>query len=192
LLLGASPTGQWFDSGFQQIVDGSRWECIWLKSHYANLWAMPGDVAWTTPFDPYPGPPHACAQNSTMPDRVIYVATGHFATAAEWETYFTGIVNNIKTKYPSVHRIELMSLTSAPNNMPCPGVNGNTETVIPAAVLDGINAMPAKFPGLVFALPRFDVPHCTDFQNNGSAPQYTTAGAMDVAQAFGAYYAAHP
>jgi hypothetical protein len=192
LLLGASPTGQWFDGGFLQIVDGSRWECIWLKSHYANLWAMPNDAAWTTAFDPYPGPPHACAQNSMMPERVIYVATGKFATATEWETYFTDIVNNIKAKYPSVQRIELMSLTSAPNNMNCPGVTGATETVIAQVVLDAINAMPAKFPGLVFALPRFDVPQCSDFASNGSAPQYTTAGAMDVAKMFGDYYQAHP
>ena len=39
-------------------------------------------------------------------------------TAAQWETDLTGIVNNIKTKWPMVKRIELMASTSAPGNMP--------------------------------------------------------------------------
>jgi hypothetical protein len=40
--------------------------------------------------------------------------------------------------------------------------------------------------------PKFEVPQCSDFVSDGDAPQYTTAGAADVAQVFGSYYAAHP
>jgi hypothetical protein len=200
LLIGESPTGQWFDSGFLQVVDPSRWECIWIAHHYTDLWASPTDTGWTTPFDPYPplpGPAHTCAQNSTSPDRVVFVAAQWSEpTAAQWETDLTAIVQNIQVKYPRVKRIELMALTGGPPNMPCPFTgSGTNETIIPQVGYDAIDAMPAKFPGLVFALPHFDVPQCSDFVVTGGStmPQYTAAGAMDVAaNVFGPYYAAHP
>ena len=92
-----------------------------------------------------------------------------------------------------------MASISAPGNVPCPAANGKTnETIIPAFGYQAIDAMPAKFPGLVFALPHFEVP-CQDFIGDGTAPQYapsatatTGPAVMDVASIFGAYYAAHP
>jgi hypothetical protein len=200
LVIGESPTGQWFDSGFLKAVDPSRWECIWIAHHYTNLWANPDDVGWTTPFDPYPplaGPAHTCAQGAATPDRVIFVAAQWTeTTAAEWEADLTAIVHNIENHYPTAKRVELMALTGGPSSAPCvfagPGTN---ETVIPAVGYVAIDAMPAKFPGLVLALPHFDVPQCSDFVVDGgnTMPQYTTAGAIDVAaQLFGPYYAAHP
>jgi hypothetical protein len=126
-----------------------------------------------------------------MPDRVIYIQSGHFTVATDWEMYFSAIVNNIKTKFPSVRRIDLGPQTCAPHNMNCPGVTGGTETVLSPSVFEAVNAMPAKFPGLVYALPEFDIPMCSDFGGNGSAPQYTAAGAMDVAKMFAAYFQSH-
>ncbi len=197
LVIGESPTGQWFESGFLQAVDASRWECIWIAHHYTNLWASPTDPGWTTAFDPYPGPAHACANGSATPDRVVFVAAQWSeTTAAEWETDLTAIVQNIQTKYKGVKRVELMALTGAPTGMPCPfSGTGTNETIIPQVGYDAIDAMPAKFPGLVFALPHFDVPQCSDFVFSGgeTMPQYTDAGAVDVAaNLFGPYYAAHP
>jgi hypothetical protein len=197
LVIGESPTGQWFDSGFLQAVDATRWESIWIAHHYTNLWADPTDPGWTTAFDPYPGPAHVCAENSETPDRVIFVAAQWSeTTAAEWETDLTAIVSNIETKYIGVKRIELMALTGAPATMPCPFTgSGTNETIIPEVGYEAIDAMPAMFPGLVFALPHFDVPQCSDFvlSEGQTMPQYTTAGAMDVAaNVFGPYYLAHP
>jgi hypothetical protein len=199
-VIGESPTGQWFDSGFLQAVDPGRWECIWIAHHYTDLWANPDDPGWTTPFDPYPplaGPAHTCARDSTSPDRVIFVAAQWTeTTAAQWGADLTAIVQNITTRYPKVKRVELMALTGGPPGMPCsftgPGTN---ETIIPPVGYVAIDAMPGKFPGLVFALPHFDVPKCSDFVIDGSntMPQYTAAGAVDVAaRVFGPYYAAHP
>jgi hypothetical protein len=63
---------------------------------------------------------------------------------------------------------------------------------------EALDAMPAKFPGLVFALPHFEVPSCSDFIGNGTAPQYapnasatTGPAVLDVANMFGAYYVQH-
>jgi hypothetical protein len=197
-LVGPSPMMQWFNGGFLQYpgIDPTRWQLIWVAHHYTDAWAKPGDSAWNTAVDKG----HACAQGSMAPDRVIFQATQwSHTTAAEWEKDLTGIVNNIKTKWPGVKRIELMASTSAPGNMPCPAAGGkNNETIVPAIGYQAIDAMPAKFPGLVFALPHFEVP-CKDFIGNGTAPQYApnaqaTSGpaVMDVAGIFGAYWAMHP
>jgi hypothetical protein len=128
---------------------------------------------------------------------VIFVAAQWTeTTAAQWGADLTAIVQNITTRYPKVKRVELMALTGGPPGMPCsftgPGTN---ETIIPPVGYVAIDAMPGKFPGLVFALPHFDVPKCSDFVIDGSntMPQYTAAGAVDVAaRVFGPYYAAHP
>jgi hypothetical protein len=196
LLVGPSPMFQWFNGGFLRYpgIDPTKWELIWVSEHFTNAWATPGDSAWNTPLDGG----HACAQNSTTPDRVAFMATQwKYTTAAQWETDLTGIVNNIKTKWPMVKRIELMPSTSTPNDVPCPG-NGS-ETIIPQFAYQALDAMPAAFPGLVFSTPHFAVPQCSDFIGDGAAPQYapsstatTGPAVMDVASVFGAYYAAHP
>jgi hypothetical protein len=198
LLVGPSPMMQWFDGGFLQHpgIDPAKWELIWVAHHYTDAWGAPGDAAWNTAFDKG----HACAQNAKAPDRVSFMATQwSHTTAAQWEADLTGIVDNIKAKWPSVKRIELMASTSAPGDKPCPAAGGkNNETIIPQFGYDAIDAMPAKFPGLVFALPHFEVA-CSDFIGDGTAPQYapnasaTTGPAVtDVANIFGAYFAAHP
>jgi hypothetical protein len=198
LLVGPSPMMQWFDGGFLQQpgIDATRWELIWVAHHYTDAWAKPGDSAWNGAFEKG----HACASGAMAPDRVIFQATQwSHSTAAQWEDDFNGIVDNIKKKWPSVKRIELMASTSAPGNMPCPAANGkNNETIVPTIGYEAIEAMPAKFPGLVFALPHFEV-QCSDYIGNGTAPQYapsatstTGPAVMDVAGVFAKYFAQHP
>jgi hypothetical protein len=196
-LVGPSPMFQWFNGGFLKYpgIDPTRWQLISVAHHYTDAWAKPGDPAWNTALDGG----HACAQNSKSPDRVIFQATQwSHTTAAQWITDLTGIVANIKTRWPGVKRIELMVSTSAPGNLPCPGAPKDNETIVPAIGYEAIEAMPGKFPGLVFALPHFEVP-CKDFIGNGTAPQYAPSPTstnspqvMDVAGIFGAYWAMHP
>jgi hypothetical protein len=194
---------QWFHGGFLQHpgIDARRWQLIWVPHHYTDAWGTPGDSAWNTPLDKG----HACAQGSTTPDRVIFMATQwKHTTAAQWEADLTGIVANIQTRWPSVKRIELMVSTSAPGNVPCPvwasqDSGKKNETIVPAIGYQALDAMPAKFPGLVVALPHFAVPACRDFIGDGLKPQYapdpraTTGPAVaEVAKMFGDHFAAHP
>jgi hypothetical protein len=199
LFVGPSPMMQWFRGGFLQHagIDPTRYQLIWVAHHYTDAWGAPGDAAWNTALDMG----HACAQNAKAPDRVAFMATQwSHTTVAQWEKDLTGIVANIRAKWPDVKRIELMASTSAPGNKPCPAAGGkNNETIIPAIAYEALDAMPAKFPGLVVALPHFEVPACSDFIGNGTAPQYApnataTSGpaVKDVADLFGGYYAAHP
>jgi hypothetical protein len=199
LFVGPSPMMQWFRGGFLQYpgIDAKKFQLIWVAHHYTDAWGAPGDSAWNTAIDKGRG----CAQNATAPDRVAFMATQwSHTTAAQWEKDFSGIVANIMAKWPGVKRIELMASTSAPGNKPCPAAGGkNNETIIPAIGYEALDAMPAKFPGLVVALPHFEVPSCSDFIGNGTAPQYapsatatTGPAVMEVAGVFGAYYATHP
>jgi hypothetical protein len=197
LMVGPSPMYQFFNGGFLTYpgIVATRWELIWLAGHFTNIWAMPGDSGWNTAVS------HPCAQNAAAPDRVIFMATQWTEnTAAQWEADFDGIIKNIRTKWPMVKRIEISPSTSTPGNLPCPG-NGpeKSETMIPDYGYAAIDAMPAKYPGLVFATPHWQVPQCSDFINNGGGPQYapnssatTGPAVMDVAGVFGAYYAVHP
>jgi hypothetical protein len=161
---------------------------FFVGHHYIDAWASPSDSAWNTALDNG----HACAQGATTPDRVIFIVTDPPPYPAEtfYQTNTTAIVNDIKMKYPAVKRVELMTLIRAPNNMPCPGNTTSAEQDMPPAEDQGIAATAAAFPGLVVALPPMYVPTCADFVSAG--PQYTTAGAGDVAKVYGKYYAANP
>jgi hypothetical protein len=197
LLVGPSTMGQWFNGGFLTYpgIDAMRWELIMVAHHYTNAWAVPGDPAWKTAVS------HPCARSSTAPDRVAFMATQWTEnTSAQWEADFDGIIKNIQVEWPTVQRIELMPSPSAPGDKLCPaGGTPSSETIIPAYGYAAIDAMPSKYPGLVFSTPHFEVPSCSDFIGGGTAPQYApdanaTSGpaVMDVVNVFGAYYAAHP
>ena len=193
LLIGNSTTQQWFDGGFLTYpgIDPTHWELYWVAHHYLDSWANPADTGWTTPLDMG----HACASDSTTPDRVIFIATfaPPYPAEATYQTDLTSIVNNIKAKYSTVKRIELMTLIRSPGNSDTAcSSKANNEQSIPPAEDDGIAAVAADpaFSGLVFALPPAYVSSCSDFLTD--EPQYTAAGATDIAQVYGAYYAAHP
>ena len=131
----------------------------------------------------------------TTPDRVIFIVTfaPPYPPESTYESDTTSIVQNIEAKYPGVNRIELMTLVRSPGNAAtaCSSPADNEQS-IPPAEDQGIAAVAANpaFAGLVVASPPFYVPHCTDFVTD--KPQFTTAGATDIAKVYGAYYAAHP
>ena len=138
---------------------------------------------------------HACAKGSTTPDRVIFIVTYSppYPPEATYETDTTEIVNNIEAKYAGVKRVEIMTLVRSPGNVETAcSSKANNEQSIPAAEDQGIAAVAANpaFAGLVFVSPPFYVTSCSDFVTD--APQYTTAGATDIANVYAAYYAAHP
>jgi len=193
LVFGNSTTQQWFDGGFLSYpqIESTRWELIAVAHHYIDSWANANDVGWTSAFDVG----HQCTNRSTTPDRVIFIVTyaPPYPPQATYQTYITSIVNNIRTRYPTVKRIELTTLVRAPGNSATAcSTKANNEQSMPATEDQAITAVAADpaFAGLVFALPPFYVTSCSDF--NADAPQYTTAGAANIAKVYGAYYAAHP
>lgn len=193
LVIGNSTTQQWFDGGFLTYpgIDATRWELLWVAHHYIDSWANPDDPAWSTPLDMG----RACSIDATRANRIIFVVTyaPPYPTESTYQTDLTSVVNDILAKYPSVKRVELMTLIRAPGNSStaCSSA-ANNEQSIPPQEDDAIAMVAAgpAFAGLVFAEPPLYIPSCSEFVAN--APQYTSAGAMAIAEVYGAYYAEHP
>jgi hypothetical protein len=126
---------------------------------------------------------------------VLFIVTEGppFPPEATYQKNITAIVADIKTKYPSAKQIVLGTLIRSPGNGPdaCSTVADNEQS-IPAAEDQAIAVVveaPASA-GIVSALPSFYVTKCADFV--ADHPQYTAAGATDIAKVYGAYFALHP
>jgi hypothetical protein len=167
LMIGILATEEWYDAGFETMVDNSRWELIYVHSGFIELWANPQDPVWST------ATMSPCAQNATKPDRVIFVALNFdFTTLAEWLPPVTAAVKNLEAKYPSAKRIELMSFIRAPGDAPCPQAPAKRSTITPAQD-DAMAMVAAANPGLVVVAPQFEAKTCNEFSSNPPHPSPT-------------------
>jgi hypothetical protein len=182
LVLGVKETGEWFNAGFESIVENARWEVVPIHDGYLELWAEPNNAMWSV------APQSPCAKGATTPDRVIFSSSNYvYSTTDEFAPKYMGVIENIKAHYPTVKRVDLMTLVRAPGNTPCPG-NLTEKTWIRPAEDESIQMMTRAYPGFVFASPRFEVRSCADF---AMPPHFTGPAAMAVAKVIGAYYLAH-
>ena len=112
-VLGIHTTAEWFDGGFETYVDNARWEIIDNHPGYVANWAIATDPIWST------APASPCTTNATNPDRVVFNAYADqtvttYTTKAEWVTGLTNVVANLKSKYSNLKRIDLLTMTRAP------------------------------------------------------------------------------
>jgi hypothetical protein len=187
LVLGAFQTSQWYDAGFEKAVGTERWEIKSAHNNWTEKWADPNNAIWNLPTT------SPCATNPTKPDRVLLIVYKDMFSPpippAVWEPEITKNVQNIKTKYPSVRRIELLTLARAPNNQPCPG-NTSRNIVISPDIENAIQAVADKSGGLAAVGPKYYVPDCSMFLMNITTLT-DNAGAL-VAPMLIDYYKAHP
>lgn len=180
LLIGIQATEEWYIAGFETMVDNSKWELIWVHSGFVELWANASDPIWQTAIT------SPCTQNSTRPDRVIFVALNYIETTSTfWTPTMTSAVANIQAKYPSVKRIELMTFIRAPGNMACSQAPAPRSTITPAQD-QAADIVAAANPGLVFVAPKFEVKSCNEYSNN--PPHPSAAGATAWATMMANYY----
>ena len=159
-------------------MDGSKWELVRVHSGFVDLWANPSSAFWNT------NPTSPCA--SKTPDRVIFVGLRFEWTSTEqWTTALTGVVKNIKDKFPGVKRIELATFVRAPGNKPCPQRAAEQSTIHPSAD-EAIAKVVATDPVLLRASPKFEAPSCSDF--SGNPPHFTAAGGKKVAMIIAQHY----
>jgi hypothetical protein len=115
----------WYPLGFENIVDGSKWQLKW--HHYAFLanWGDPNSPFWADTGDPQnltQGSPivSPCTQNTHAPDRVVFLAIDwDLLTEQGWMDALEKDLATIKLKYPSVKWIDLMPMMRCPNNQHC-------------------------------------------------------------------------
>ena len=177
-VLGIHTTGEWYAAGFETIVDDARWQASGLEMAQFE-WKNAGFGGWNS------APTSPCAMNSKTPDRIVFTGVDGSTTAAQFLPEYEAVINNIKTKFPSVKRIDLMTLARAPGNMECKGANRSGSSWIRPGQDEAIAMEVAKYPGFVFATPKFEVKACSDF---GLCPHINAAAnalvAMENAQFF--------
>ncbi len=179
-------TREWYEAGFETMVANDRWQLKAREHGYITEWSNPASDFWNEPIE------SPCAQGSTSPDHVVLTvlswAPACCTTQPQWVTQVTGAINTLKSKYPGLKRIDLMTVIRGPNNMLCPTPPAAGETIVIPPELDGALAAAAtQFPNFVFVAPKFEAPNCAAF--SGGGPHLTTGGNTAVAKNIAAYFA---
>ena len=178
-VLGIHTTYEWYAAGFEKIVDDARWQVSGIEAAQFS-WANANAGAWNSPIT------SPCTMNSKTPDRIVFTGVDSASTTlAEFLPEYVSVINVIKMKFPSVKRVDLMTLARAPGDMECKGANRSNSSWIKPAQDDAIAMTVAMFPGFVFATPKLEVKSCSDF---GLCPHINAAAnalvAMENAQWF--------
>lgn len=183
-VLGIHTTQEWFQAGFLNVVDPTRWEASGIEMAQFN-WQDANSGLWTAPFSSAT----SCAKNAKTPDRIVFCGVdGSSTTVAQFLPEYVKVVNNIKTKFPSVKRIDLMTLARAPGNKECIGANRSGSSYIKTGQDDAIAMMVAMYPGFVFSTPKWEVQACSDF---GLCPHISLAANMTLAKTMGEFFLTH-
>ena len=169
-VIGVSVTGDWFGAGFEDGLDGSRWQVRWRSKAFVDLWADPANELWSLPLQ------SACTERSQDPDRVIFTAVNwEYKTREAWEHTLNAAVATLRSRYPGLRRIVLLTMLRAPGNRSC----GSEMTVVQPYVDEAVANVVARHPKLVTAGPRVEALTCDIFTKGG--PHFTDAGKPVVA-----------
>jgi len=182
-VLGISATGDWFDHGFEKVVDGNRWELMSIHNAFVNNWADPNDALWKSK------PSSACAMNPDNPDRIVIEALYlHWmdATVDQWVAVLEKLVTTVKAKFSNMRNLELSAFVRSPTDMPCAGTMPFKSFIRPEQ--DMAEAMvAAKHPDFVTVAPVIRVDSCGDY--SGNPPHFTNAAnAAKIGAKVGAVY----
>jgi len=164
MMIGIQATEEWYDHGFESLVDDAKWELVWVHSGFVELWANSSDPVWSTSIT------SPCAQNANKPERVIFLALNFdYDTSAQWNPAVAAAVANIEAKYPSARRIELRSFIRAPGNQACPQAPAPRSTITPAED-QALALAAAADPTRVFVAPKFEAKTCAEYSSNPPHP----------------------
>jgi hypothetical protein len=182
MVIGIAATAQWFNAGFEKLVDGNKWEVLAVHSGFIQGWADPNGSFWNN------NPSSACTTNAKTPDRVIQVALWlHWekATVDEWVGQLTKVVENWKAKNPKLKRLEFATFVRSPDMKPCPGGMEFKSYILPEQDM-AYEKVAAMYPGLVYVAPKWEVSSCADF--GGNPPHFSSSGAAKAAKQIADYY----
>jgi hypothetical protein len=182
LILGIATTNEWF-GGFEKVIDNARWELKFQDSAHIEKWADPANAVWALPIT------SPCAQNADKPDRIVFMGVNYdFATVDLFLPKYVAVLNNIKSKYPTVKRMDVMTYTRGPGNVECVGANRSNDSYIKPAQDEAIAMFASSYPGFVFPAPRWEVESCADFT---LCPHLTGAANAIISKTIGTYFSTH-
>ena len=179
LIIGIQTTSEWFGK-FEKIADTNRWELMSKDSAHLEKWADPNNALWSTAKN------SPCVNSAEAPERVVFSATNYdYATVDEFLPKYLAVIANIKAKYPSVKRIDLMTYTRGPNNKECVGANRSADSYIKPAQDEAARMVVAMFPNFVFKAPEWEVAACGDFT---LCPHLTNDGNLAISATLAKYF----
>jgi len=179
-VLGITTTGEWYKQGFEDVVDDERWQVSPIEMGHLEKWADPQHEIWQSPIQ------SACTTNSKTPDRIVFNATKYeWLTVEEFVPAYEAVIENIKTKYPSVKRIDLITYGRAPGNVECVGANRPSYSYIKPVQDDAAAVLPGMYPGFVFVAPKWEHKACSDF---GLCPHVSVEANKTLAKTIGEYF----
>jgi hypothetical protein len=177
-MIGLWVMSQWYGS-FEKGVDNAAWQYTFVHHGYLEMWADPASAYWKTGIN------SKCTAGSATPDRVIFLPFSlSLKTLDEWQTNLAKVVDNIKTKFVGVKRIEIISTIRSPDNQLCAN-DKDPGTVVPDYVDQAIQATAAQSGGLVVVGPKIAVKDCSWW---AGGTDLTGAGNTGVGQLYSDFY----
>src|SRR5579863_4734531 len=179
LIIGAGQTLQWFNGGFESAVGTAKWEIKATDNTYTEAWANPASPFWNLAVQ------SPCRTDATTPDRVLFIVYSKTITAeADWETQINKAMANLKTKFPSVTRIDLLSMVRGPADKMC---GTAVATTVSAAQDQAAQAVADASAGMIKVGPQYFAVSCSAFATSDNT-NLTPAGAMAVGEMVAAFY----
>ncbi|HEX3694068.1 MAG TPA: hypothetical protein VH374_01665 [Polyangia bacterium] len=179
LILGTGQSLQWFNGGFETAVGSAKWEIKATDNTYTEAWAVPTSAFWNVQVQ------SPCTSNATTPDRVLFIVYSKTLTAeADWETQINKVMANIKTKFPSVKKIDLLTMVRGPDDKMC---GTAVATVVSPAQDQAMKSVADASAGMITVGPQYFAPTCGAFSDQGNT-NLTSAGAAAVGQMLAATY----
>ncbi len=180
-LIGLWVASQWWDS-FEKGVENPHWQFMFQHHGYLEQFADTASPYWANAVS------SKCTTGTATPDRVVFLPFSlSLATLEQWTTNLTQVVATMKTKFPGVKRIELMTTLRSPGNLPCAN-DTDPNTVVPAYVDQAIETVAAGSGGLVTVGPKIELMSC-DWWAGGT--DLTGAGNTGAGQLLASYYQTH-
>lgn len=203
--IGAYLSMEWWNAGFEGKVDNAKWQLKWHHHGHITEWRKADSPFWGDTGDPNndeQGSPiqSACASNSSTPDRIVFLAIDwELETEADWIAGLNESIANIKAKYPSAKRVDVMTLVRCPNNMMCnpgadygPGANDSAsrqDCYVPPYVDSAIQKVIAASPAYVALGPQPQMAMCNPSHDGA---HMTGEGNQQAATDIAAFYSAQP
>jgi hypothetical protein len=179
LVIGPSLVTEWFETGFEELVEDAHWQALIGPEAFVEDWADPGNPVWSKPLR------SPCSERATEPERLLFFAVDwRYKSENDWITGLTAAVNALRAHYPSAREIQLLSMPRAPKNGSC----GDAKSRVEPFVDQAIARVSGQFESLVRVGPKFEVPDCSAFEKGG--PHLSAEGKQRVARLIAAHYAA--
>jgi hypothetical protein len=178
-VIGYSQVRQWYEAGFEDVVEDDRWQLRWNGGAGVNMWRNPDFEGWNNPIA------SPCSTQSDAPDRVLLSISGPYGDdESAWAEAIADTIANIRDKHPTATTILLQPVVGGPNHMDCFFGGQLVRASWQHAHID--NAIASLVGGDVIAGASPEVGDCSHYVDE--LGHLTEAGKEAAAQSIGQFY----